>query len=235
MEEHVTCAELFPVQLDVVPSSKMQTIVANVLRMRMTFTRMYSYSRCLKSPLAWTDDTQQAQNIISLAHSVVEQYGSTMAATGNEGLNRLWGPVVDRILMKAIFCMILAATHNPNVYGPKCRRPFHTALRLLTASPHHRVESGTRSWYTTEELQKIGDKVQMPSLDDLQLSNMPGDDAFVDIGSLNMQTSGSDDTSILSFEPLSDESLALLAVASQQSPGFYSHIPSFQFPVYEIP
>ncbi|KAF5255755.1 hypothetical protein FOXYS1_13811 [Fusarium oxysporum] len=234
MEEHITCAELFPVQLDVIPAPTTQTVMANVLRMRMTFTRMFSYSRCLRSPLALADDTQQAQNIISLAHLVVEQYGSIVAASGSEGLNRLWGPVIDRILMKAISCMILAATHNPNVYGPKCRRPFHTALRLLTASPHHRVESGTRSWYTTEELQKIGDKVQMPSLDDLLLSNIPGDDEFVDIGSLNMQTSASDDTSTLSFEPLSDESLALLAVVSQQSPGFYGQIPSFEFPAYAI-
>lgn len=59
--------------------------------------------------------------------------------------------------------MFLAASYDPNEYGPMCCSDFHTALNTLSQSEFRLNGLNSKIWCTLDDLRTIGESIQMPT------------------------------------------------------------------------
>lgn len=163
--EEKSRVEMFSRDSLVVPPPVEQTVLETFFRMRTTYLRMLADFRSLGSCKALASKSQSAETTIAFPEALVELYGTMASAAGPGGLSRLWGPLADRFIMGSASCMFLAASCNPNAYGPVCRVAFHAAIDYLLVSPYTGSGSKPRLWCSLDEMRRLGETIQVPTPD----------------------------------------------------------------------
>lgn len=160
--ENIFTRGLFPPQVSPSPPLEVQHAMSSILQLRANHLRMSPYMRYLSNSCDGSSFKGQAIHVlISLAVSSVDIY------LGMSGASPLWRPLADKLLMGSISCMFLAASQNPDRYGPLCHKAFHTGINCLKQSSYKFTESESELWCSLDDLQRLGAKIQMPPLDEL--------------------------------------------------------------------
>lgn len=147
------------------PPPSAQTAMEAFVTLRITHIRMLSHLKSLSSAETFSRHPESVRELISLAISSVEVHSKMLAEDGERGMIRLVRSTGNKLLMKAVSCMFLAARYNPAVYGTMCRTAFHRGLDILS-------QLQPSAWYGSDpilsslhNLRRIGESIQMPALD----------------------------------------------------------------------
>lgn len=153
---------LFHASFNLAP--EIRCTMTSVLQLRTCQVRMSAYMRYLDG---LCDDSlfrrQAIHVLVSLAVSSVDTFLEMTSASP------LWRPLADRLLMRSISYIFLAASRDPGKYGPLCRRAFHTAIDCLERSSYKLTESESAVWRSLGDLKTLGAKIEMLPLEEASL------------------------------------------------------------------
>lgn len=192
---------LFPAGMPGTPPVEVQNAMTSIFQLRANQIRTSAYIHYLSNSYDGEFNNDQIMyTIVSLAISSVDIYLSIA-----DDISLLWRPLADRLLMHSISCMFLAASKDPQKYGPLCRKSFHAAIDRLIQSDYKPSKSESVSWCSLDDMRSLAGKIQMPPCGELP------DSAQTSSGHLNSATIFENDLS------LSVEELAQLCGNSGQS------------------
>ncbi|KAJ9497397.1 hypothetical protein H2202_007201 [Exophiala xenobiotica] len=165
-------SEMFPPESpEPLPPPATRTVMEAFVTLRTTHIRMLTHMRSLSSFETFSLRPQSVQILISLAISSVDLHGKIVFAGGDEGASRLLRTTIDKLLTVCVSCMFLAASYDPQVYGPICRNAFHTAINILSQAQSLPNEHSSKTMLSSlADLRRMGESIQMPALDRSTLS-----------------------------------------------------------------
>ncbi|KAI0906925.1 hypothetical protein F4823DRAFT_51336 [Ustulina deusta] len=164
--EEVQDVNFFPLGMSSRLPPTTQVVMQQFIAIRITHVRMLARIKCIKAPEAFSSWSHSARSLISLATSSVDQHQKAFSASGVTGVSRLFRFLLERLLRMSVSVLIVAVSCNPQVYAPRCRTAFHTALDLLTTLQSRRGDQGPSTIISCSlaELRKIGERIHMPPL-----------------------------------------------------------------------
>jgi hypothetical protein len=169
LADNISAQGLFPLSSGSAPSSAVRHVMESFIQLRAYQIRMLAYMPYITTPDTSCHRHLLRQQVLSLIMSTVDQCLALSNQPGFERGSRLFRPVIDRLLLNAVSCMLLIVSQDSAKYGQICRPAFHSAIQYLAQSLHKNPHSDL---WSVEELRMLGEKMQMPS---------PGDDmALID-------------------------------------------------------
>lgn len=145
-------------ELDGVGAPPAQVSCDTFIRTRANHLRLLAQFRSLSSASSAASRPAAVKAIISAAEEIV---WLCKTARDNGSGAALLQPTFDHFLMAAVSSMLLAATYNPEKYGPMCRHPFNTGIEMLESLSHKPRGTDPRRRYSVTHLRKLARQVQI--------------------------------------------------------------------------
>ncbi|KAI0468465.1 hypothetical protein F4859DRAFT_205157 [Xylaria cf. heliscus] len=160
--ENVQDVTLFPAEILARLPPTTQVVMQQIIAIRITHARMLARIKCVKDLEAFSCRSQSAHSLVSLAISSIDQHQKVFSTISEIGATRAFRFLLERLLGMSVSVLIAAASYNPQVYAPKCRSAFHTALDLLTTFQSQ--GPSTIISCSLAKLRKIGERIHMPAI-----------------------------------------------------------------------
>ncbi|RHZ66780.1 Zn(II)2Cys6 transcription factor [Aspergillus thermomutatus] len=163
--DNITLQGLFPPFANIIPPPAVRHVMESFIRARAYQIRMLAYMPYVTTPDTSCHKYLPRQQLISLILSCVD-----LCLRISECASRLWQPIIDRLLLNAVSCMLLTVSQDSAKYGQICHSAFHAAIEYLGQS-FHKVPPANQ--WSIEDLRKLGEKILKPPLgeEDLPLTD----------------------------------------------------------------
>ncbi|KAL2849852.1 hypothetical protein BJY01DRAFT_245789 [Aspergillus pseudoustus] len=160
LADNFTAHGLFRPYSEPFPSPAVQHVMESFIQLRAHQIRILAHMPYIMTPGAVSHRYLLQQQVVSLVISATKQCLSLSCKPGLDRASRLFKPIIDRLLLNAVSCMLLAVSQDSARYGQICSPVFNEAIRYLGQSYHKTLHAD--SW-SVDDLRLLGEKMQMPS------------------------------------------------------------------------